>query len=131
MREQQPVDPYAPPPMKRDGSGAVVRIGVIAVMLAGAVWGFTAFNAQQPDEVALTEPAPVQQQFAENAPVVVSDTAPLAANDPAPAPAAAPAPRRAAPASPAPVEPPAPITTPAPTVTPPAPETTPDPVAPL
>jgi hypothetical protein len=114
-------DPYAPPPMKHDNSGAVVRIIAIGALLAAGVWGFTAFSSGRAD---IADIAPVEQQMADAGPIAVSDTPPLveAAPEPIEPAAPAPAPRRAerAPA-PEPVTP-APVTTP-------APETTPDPVS--
>jgi hypothetical protein len=124
-----PTDPYAPPPMKRDSSGAVVRIGVIGLLLAGAVWGYTTFSANQ--QTAFIAPPAEEQQFAEAAPAVAPAFTPpaeTAPTPPEPAPAAAPAARRAAPAA----APPAPVTTPEPAASPPAPITTsePTPIAP-
>ena len=120
-RDRQPAhDPYAPPPLKKDGTGAVVRLGVAAVLLAGAVWGFTCLRNSpstlgQPVETSeISAPAPAPQQFAETATIPEAVT-------PAPAVTAPPA-ARSAPV--APQRQPAP----APEQAQPAIEATPEPV---
>jgi hypothetical protein len=37
-------DPYSPPPRHRDRSGAVVRLVIVAGLLAVAVWGYTEYT---------------------------------------------------------------------------------------
>lgn len=59
-------DPYAPPVMKKDNSGAVVRAGVLALLLAGAAVGGY-YYLQGADERV-----PLGQQSVEEAPA--SDT---------------------------------------------------------
>lgn len=54
-------DPYAPPPRYKNKSGAMVRVALLAAMLAGVAWGYMSFaNAPQ------TALVPVEEQsFAE------------------------------------------------------------------
>lgn len=62
-RAPQP-DPYAPPPRHKERSGPVVRIVLIAAMLAAGVWAYTEYS-QLPQEPLVAEN---QQQVAENEP---------------------------------------------------------------
>jgi hypothetical protein len=80
---RDPVDPYAAPPRHKDKSGAVLRIGLIAVMLGAAAWGYSEF-ARQPAQ-DLTAGVEDSEQMAANdeAGYAVSPTDELA---PAPAP---------------------------------------------
>ena len=54
-------DPYAPPPMYHDRSGAMLRIGLIAVMLAAVGIGYLTWSSTTPQQTAMTN-APVAQQ---------------------------------------------------------------------
>ncbi len=100
-------DPYAPPPRYKSKSGVMVRVALLAAMLAGAAWGYMSFaNAPQ------TALVPVEEQsFAEahapdgsyrvntpdlepaiTAPLPTSAAQPAAPRTSAPAPAADPVP---------------------------------------
>lgn len=127
MARREERDPYTPPPMHHDRSGAVVRIAIVAVLLAGAVWGYTAFQGRE--QTALVPEVTEEQQMADAAgyaatpnpmpEALAPETAPA---DPTPEPT-----RRAAPA---PADPPAtaePAPPPSTTSTP----TTPAPVPPV
>ena len=52
-------DPYAPPPMYHDRSGRLVRVGLLALLLAGLGVGYFAWSATTPQQTAS---APVEQQ---------------------------------------------------------------------
>ena len=52
-------DPYAPPPMYHDRSGRLVRVGLMALLLAGLGVGYFAWSATTPQQAAV---APVEQQ---------------------------------------------------------------------
>lgn len=135
-----PTDPYAPPPMYHDRSGRLVRIGLIAVLLAALGVGYFAWQAGSPREDAAFAPPAQQQQLAQNVyrapPEQIPQAQPAAPTPQATSPAPAPVRHRAAPARPSrssPVEstPPAAEapTTPAPippaTTAPQSPDTTP------
>jgi len=59
MNHQEEVsrDPYAPPPRHRDRSGAILRVGLLAVLLGAAAWGFMAYD----DGPSLVAEAPIEQ----------------------------------------------------------------------
>ncbi|MEZ5961519.1 MAG: hypothetical protein R3C30_14015 [Hyphomonadaceae bacterium] len=106
MPEIKERDPYTPPPMHHDRSGAVLRVALLAAMLGTAGLGY-AWMQQQP-RTALVPEVVEEQQMADAGYRV----APEAIPDPAPA--ATPAPRRTAPAERAPEPAPAPQVTPTP-----------------
>jgi hypothetical protein len=54
MRREK--DPYAPPPRHRDASGAIVRFGIIAVLLGAAAWGWMEYR-DQPQTASLVPEA--------------------------------------------------------------------------
>jgi hypothetical protein len=126
-----PADPYAPPPMHHDRSGAIVRIAILAVLLAGVGFGWMYFSSHQ-QSAGLVAPAADEQQLADNSDQQVYHTNPAIAapeaapQAPAPTPQAPP-PRRAA------TQRPAPVHTPTESVPPPTTSTTPpvDSTAPL
>lgn len=61
--KDQSNDPYAPPPRYREKSGAMLRVVILAALLAGAAWGYMQFaNAPQ---TALVEPAAEEQVMAD------------------------------------------------------------------
>lgn len=105
-REQQELDPYAPPPRYKMKSGGMVRVALLAAMLGLGAWGVMEFNnADAPPLVAEEQ----SQQVADSGMTpdggyAVTPT-PDAATTPAPAPAAPVAAPPAAPAS-EPVPPP-------------------------
>jgi hypothetical protein len=116
-------DPYAPPPMHHDRSGAVVRVAILAALIGASAWGYMTY-ADQSEQTALAPETQQELQVAdagyptptEALPPVETESAP---QTPSPAaPAAAPAPRRSAPATPPPAPAPAPSTTPAPPTAP-------------
>lgn len=101
MARKQERDPYAPPPMHHDRSGAVVRLAIIALLLGGAIWGYTMYTSQ-PQTPLVAETAQLQQ-MADAGAAAAPETLPAATSEspPEPAPAQAaptPRPRRAAPA---------------------------------
>lgn len=50
-------DPYAPPPMHHDRSGKLLRVIIMAALLAGgAVWGYTALSGRD-ESAGLVAPA--------------------------------------------------------------------------
>jgi hypothetical protein len=118
MPRRQNQDPYAPPPMHHDRSGAVVRFAIIAALLGAAAWGYMTFAGQEQTALA---PEPLQEEQMADAAGYAPAPETFAETQPAPQPPAARAPvvRRTQPA-PAPVEPapPPPVaaepTTPAP-----------------
>lgn len=57
-------DPYAPPPRYRDRSGRLVRVGLMALLLAGLGVGYFAWSATTPQQAALA-PQEQQQQLAD------------------------------------------------------------------
>ena len=96
MTETRQQDPYTPPPMHHDRSGAVLRVGLLAVMLGALGFGYT-WYAQQP-QTALVPEVMAEQQLADAGYQVAPETLPEAV-PPTPALAVTPAPqqRRAAP----------------------------------
>jgi hypothetical protein len=117
-REQQELDPYAPPPRYKMKSGGFVRVALLAALLGLGAWGVMEFNnPNAPDLVAEEQ----TQQVADSGMTpdggyaVTPTPEPDTATTPAPAPAApATAAPQAAPAAPAapPAEPvPPPSTT--------------------
>lgn len=126
MARKQDRDPYAPPPMHHDRSGAVLRIAILALLLGGAIWGYTIF-ANQPQTPLVAETAQ-EQHMADAGATTAPETIPeatsqsLAPASPAPA-TPAHQPRRAAPApvDPAPEPAPPPSTSSAPTTPAPIP----------
>lgn len=115
-----PADPYTPPPMHHDRSGAVVRIAMLAVLIAGAGFGWMYFTSHQQQTAGLGAPAAEEQQLADNSGMPVYQTNPTPAPEAAPAVAPAPV-RRAAPARSAPAQAPREIVPPPTTTTSPAP----------
>jgi hypothetical protein len=118
-------DPYAPPPMHHDRSGAVLRIAIMAALLGAAAWGYMSFSNQP--QTALVPEVAEEQQMAESgyttSPSALPPASPAAettapAAEPPPAPRSTP--RRTAPAEPAsePVPPPSTSTTPVAPATP-------------
>jgi len=63
-KRTDPRDPYAPPPMYHDRSGRVVRIGLIAVLLAALGVGYFAWSAGNTQQTAALAP-PAQEQHAQ------------------------------------------------------------------
>ncbi len=133
MPEIKDTDPYTPPPMHHDRSGAVVRVTLLAAMLGVAGLGY-AWMSSQPHTALV--PEVVEEQQIADAGYQVAPEMPLAAPEstsvtPTPAPAAqarrtapvervptaTPEPQEAAPA-PAPI--PAPLTPLPPTDMPPS-----------
>ncbi|MBL8546951.1 MAG: hypothetical protein JNL81_10835 [Hyphomonadaceae bacterium] len=115
-------DPYAPPPMHHDKSGAVVRVAILGGLLGAAALGY-AWMAGQPQTASLVpEQAAQEQQMADAGYQVADPTLPEATSEalpPAPAPTAAPAPqRRSAPARRAPAPTPEPEAVAPPTAAP-------------
>jgi hypothetical protein len=110
-------DPYAPPPRYKNKSGAMVRVALLAAMLAGAAWGY--MTLQNMPQTVLVAPAGEEQSFADAG---SQGYAPLATEAPAPAaPAATPAPSQtpsATPGAPAADAVPPPSTTTAPSSAP-------------
>lgn len=88
-------DPYAPPPMYHDRSGRLVRVGLLALLLAGLGVGYFAWSATTPQQTAVA-PVEQQQQLADagynTQPEQIPQTQPVA---PAP-PQTAPTPERRA-----------------------------------
>ena len=123
MPENNERDPYTPPPMHHDRSGAVLRVAILAGMLGAAGLGY-AWYTQQP-QTALVPEIAEEQQMADAGYQVTPEAVPQpTAEVPAPAPAAAPTPqRRSAPVerAPEPVAEPEPTPAPAPTPVPAAP----------
>ena len=60
-----PKDPYAPPPMYHDRSGRVVRLGLLAVLLAALGVGYFAWSAGNTQQSAALAPPAQQQQLAD------------------------------------------------------------------
>lgn len=58
-------DPYAPPPRHKDRSGAVVRVVILATLLAGGALAYAHFSDRLEDSQALAPPAE-QTQMAES-----------------------------------------------------------------
>jgi hypothetical protein len=107
-------DPYAPPPRYKNKSGAMVRVALLAAMLAGAAWGY--MTLQNAPQTALVAPAAEEQSFADAG---SQGYAPLASEAPAPA-APSPTPSAAPDRAPATDPLPPPSTTIAPSGAPPA-----------
>lgn len=124
MAPRREVDPYAPPPMHHDRSGAIVRIAILALLLGGGWLGWQYFSSHDQSAGLVGQ----EQQMADAGLTTAPETAaPPAAEPAAPAPEASPAPtpaprRSAAPTRSAPrAEPvPPPTTTVEPTAPPPA-----------
>lgn len=91
-----PVDPYAPPPMHHDRSGALVRLAILAALIAGGAWAYFQFSGQETASL-VPPPAAQEQTLADASQDLPPDATPEA--EPAPvaprtaAPAARPAPR--------------------------------------
>lgn len=115
-QETNPRDPYASAPAPKSKAGPMMRVGIVAVLLGAAVWGFTS----APRGPGLTPEAaevPAQQQMAEAPMTYETSGAELPEDTSATTPAPAPAQR--APVAPR-VEAPAPVAEdplPAPTTT--------------
>lgn len=128
---KKPEDPYAPPPMYHERSGALVRVAIIAALLAVGAWGYFAFGRGPVQPLGQPETAQTQdtgQQLADAGNTAPPEAIPQAT--PAPPPAAAPIRTQPAPVRhSAPRHESAPVdTTPAPTMSPPP--VTPAPAAP-
>jgi hypothetical protein len=117
-RERDVVDPYAPPPPRKDKSGRFVRYALIAAMLGAGAYGYAQFSQNADQTAALTPPA--DEQLAD-AGVTTPEAMPQAAPQP-PQAAPARAPQTSPPARRAPVTPP--VQAPA------TPDVAPEPVAP-
>ena len=125
-------DPYAPPPMYHDRSGALVRIVIVGALVALAGFGYMTYGRNRTPEVAQLEPAQPQavaptQQLADASGTADLPPTPMPqAQTTQRAPAAA-APRRSAPRPPPaePVPPPVTRIDPAPV------EPTPTPISPV
>lgn len=94
-------DPYAPPPRYKNKSGAMVRVALLAAMLAGAAWGYVSFaNAPQTALVPVEEQRFAEVRAPDGSYRVNTPNLEPAATAPAPSPAAQPAaaPRTSAPA---------------------------------
>lgn len=112
-RNQDELDPYAPPPRHKERSGPLVRVVLIAAMLGLAAWGYTEYSSQGGQSLVAEEQT---QQVADAGPSINPDgsysviptpeTAAPAAPSDSPAPAAAPAE-----SAPAPADAPEPSTT--------------------
>jgi hypothetical protein len=94
-------DPYAPPPMYHDRSGRFVRLGLMALLLAGLGVGYFAWSATSPQQTATIAPVAQQQQLADSGYRTQPEQIPQAQPVTPTPPTAAPAPerRRAAPAA--------------------------------
>jgi len=76
-------DPYAPPPRHKERSGPILRVVILAGLLAAAAWGYMAFS-QGPGLMADSAPeAQVMADTAYDTPLsaVPSDDAPATAED--------------------------------------------------
>jgi hypothetical protein len=60
------VDPYAPPPMYHDKSGRVLRVGMLAALLAAIGVGYFAWSASTPQQTAVVTPPAQERQLADN-----------------------------------------------------------------
>lgn len=89
MPDTRERDPYTPPPMHHDRSGAVLRVAVLAAMLGAAGLGYAWFS-QQP-QTALVPEVVEDQQMADAGYQVAPKAVPV---ETAPAPAATTAARR-------------------------------------
>ena len=124
-------DPYAPPPMHHDRSGAVVRVAIMAALVAAAGWAYMTYG-NRPAETASNVQVGAPQQMAENTAPIPPEPMPQAAPAPT-APTAAPAPeRRTTPrrSAPEPERVPPPSTSVTPPVAPPI-QSSPPPVTPI
>ena len=65
-RKSQANDPYAPPPMYHDKSGRIVRIGLLAVLIAALGIGYFVWSESSPQQTAAFTPPAQQQQLADN-----------------------------------------------------------------
>lgn len=126
MPEIKDRDPYTPPPMHHDKSGAVLRVAILAGLLGAAGMGYVWMQGQP--QTALVPEVVEEQQMADAGYRVDPTTIPEVAPDavaPTPAPAATPAPQRrsAAPVQrePEPVVEPEPTPAPAPVQSAPTP----------
>ena len=132
MANQGEIDPYAAPRAPKERSGPVLRVGIMAVLLAGAAAGWSYMQAQPHNEIGAQSAQ--QEEMTLEQPVQVADAGAAAVPEATPAPA----PEAAAPARSTRREAPAPRSEPAPAVQPapapveaiPAPATTVEPIAP-
>lgn len=92
MPDTRERDPYTPPPMHHDRSGAVLRVAVLAAMLGAAGLGYAWFS-QQP-QTALVPEIVEDQQLADAGYQITPEAVPTTAPETAPTPVATPAPRR-------------------------------------
>ncbi|QGZ95536.1 hypothetical protein [Terricaulis silvestris] len=99
-REQQELDPYAPPPRYKMKSGGMVRVAILAALLGLGAWGVMEFyDPNAPSLVAEEQTEQVAENRADGGYAVTPTPAPAAPATAAP---------QAAPAAPAsePVPPP-------------------------
>lgn len=125
-REREVVDPYSPPPPRKDKSGRFVRYALVAAMLGAGAFGYAQLS-QNADQTASLTPASSDQQIADASDVTTPEAIPQAVTptpEATPAPAPAPAQRRTSVPAPR-------ASTPPPVETPVTPEVAPEPVAPL
>jgi hypothetical protein len=62
-KTNSPTDPYTPPPMHHDRSGAVVRVALLAAMLGLAGLGYAWYSGQQ--HTALVPEVTQEQRMAD------------------------------------------------------------------
>lgn len=126
MPEIKDRDPYTPPPMHHDKSGAVLRVAILAGLLGAAGMGYVWMQGQP--QTALVPEVVEEQQMADAGYRVDPTTIPEATSEVTPpAPAAAPAPQRRS----APVQrEPEPLVEPEPTPAPAPVQSTPTPLPP-
>lgn len=82
-----PADPYAPPPMHHDRSGAFVRLAIAGVLIAGAAWAYFEFGGHETASLA-PPPAAEEQSLADASQDLPPSAMPSAEPAPAPAPRA-------------------------------------------
>ena len=93
MPEINDRDPYTPPPMHHDKSGAVLRVAILAGLLGAASFGYVWMQGQP--RTALVPDVVEEQQMADAGYRVDPATLPEATSEVTPpAPAATPAPQR-------------------------------------
>lgn len=100
-RDEQELDPYAPPPRHKERSGPLVRVVLIAAMLGLGYWGYTEYSDQSaPSLVAEEQTQQVADASNPDGSYSVIETPAPPAAEPA---AAAPAPSAPQTSAPAPV----------------------------
>lgn len=97
MPEIKDKDPYAPPPMHHDRSGAVVRVAILGALLGAGALGYV-WMSNQP-QTALVPEVVQEQQMADAGYTASENTLPEAVSESQPAApvATTPAPQRRAP----------------------------------